>query len=305
MQLVDARKLGRSSGPRPLGVHVFDATDTATIAATVTASECRPGFSVLADPDEIRAHGYSLHPPEYQDRTLAPTAADAARAELDALSEELSTPAYTTGRDAGWPRHRLDDICDIKPGVPHSSLKRAISQARTASEAVPVVRPRHLRSGRLRADDTPDADTAALEEYRLQTDDVLRVRTGAMGQTAIVRPSESGWLPHTNLLRLRVKEAAKLDPAYLLMYLSEAAVQARIRDRSVRSVTTSIRTATLGDLEIRLPPLADQKRILSALRSLDDQAATIEQRLKAARAARTAFARHLTDGSVVLTEGEK
>ena len=304
VQLVDARKLGRSSGPRPLGVHVFDATDTATIAATVAASECRPGFSVPADPDEIRAHGYSLHPPEYQDRTLAPTAADTARAELDALSGDLSMPAYTTGRDAGWPRHRLDDICDIKPGVPHSSLKRAISQVRTASEVVPVVRPTHLRIGLIRAGDTPGANTAALDEYRLQTDDVLWVRTGSMGQTAIVRPGESGWLPHTNLLRLRVREAAKLDPAYLLMYLSAAAVQARIRDRSVRSVTTSIKTATLGDLEMPLPPLADQKRILSALRSLDDQAATIEQRLKAARDARTAFAQHLTVGTIVLTEGK-
>ena len=125
-----------------------------------------------------------------------------------------------------------------------------------------------------------------------------------MGQTAIVRRGESGWLPHTNLLRLRVTETAKLDPAYLLAYLSQAAVQARIRDRSVRSVTTSLSTATLGDLEIPLPPLADQQRILRALQSLDEQTAAIERRLNVVRGARTAFARHLTDGTVILTEGE-
>jgi type I restriction enzyme M protein len=125
-----------------------------------------------------------------------------------------------------------------------------------------------------------------------------------MGQTAIVRHEESGWLPHTNLLRLRVKETAELNPAYLLAYLSQPAVQARIRDRSVRSVTTSLRSATLGDLEIPLPPFADQQRILSALQSLDEQTATIEQRLNAAHAARTAFARHLTDGTVILPGGE-
>ena len=304
VQLVDARKLGRPSGDPSLRVRVFDAADTATIASTVAASESRPGFSVLADPDEIRAHGYSLHPPEYQDRTLAPTAADAARAELDALFEDLGSPSYAAGSDAGWPRHRLEDVCDIHAGVPHSSLKPAISRARTAREAVPVVHPRHLRDGLIRADDAPDADAAALETYRLEAGDVLWVRTGAMGQTAIVRRSESGWLPHTNLLRLRVTETAELNPAYLLAYLSQAAVQARIQDRSVRSVTTSLSTATLGDLEIPLPPLADQQRILSALQSLDEQTAAIEQRLSAARAARTALARHLTDGTVILTEGE-
>ena len=131
--------------------------------------------------------------------------------------------------------------------------------------------------------DAPDADVATLERYRLQTGDVLWVRTGAMGQTAIVRRGESGWLPHTNLLRLRVTETEELDPAYLLAYLSLAAVQARIRDRSVRSVTTSISSATLGDLGIPLPPLADQQRILSTFQSLDEQTAAIERRLNAVR----------------------
>ena len=170
-----------------------------------------------------------------------------------------------------------------------------MSQALSAREAVPVIHPRHLRDGLIQAGDAPDADAATLEHYSLQPGDVLWVRTGAMGQTAIVRRGESGWLLHTNLLRLRVKETAELDPAYLLAYLSQPAVQARIRDRSIRSVTTSLSTATLGDLEMPLPPLADQRQVLSALQSLDQQTAIIERRLIAARAVRTAFARHLTD----------
>jgi type I restriction enzyme M protein len=125
-----------------------------------------------------------------------------------------------------------------------------------------------------------------------------------MGQTAIAFCRESGWLPHTNLIRLRATEEVILDPSYLLAYLSQPAVQARIRDRSVRSVTTSLSTAKLSDLEIPLPPPAHQQRILRALQSLDDQAAVIERHLNAARAARAALARHLTEGTVILTEGE-
>ena len=304
VQLVDARRLGRLPGSQAPRVHVLDEADTATIATIVAASERRPGFSVLAAPEEIRARRYSLHPPEYQDRTRAPMSADAARAELDALSEDLSTPSYTTGEDAGWPRHPLGDLCDIHSGVPHGSLKQAKSRAGAARDAVPVVHPQHLCNGHIQAGGAQDADAANLDRYRLQTGDVLWIRTGAMGQTAIVRQSESGWLPHTNLLRLRVTETAKLDPAYLLAYLSQAAVLARIRDRSVRSVTTSLAAATLGDLEIPLPPLADQRRIVSELQALDEQTAAIEQRLAGARAAQIAFGRHLTDGTVILTERE-
>ena len=83
------------------GGHRDDSLDSRGIGVA------RPGFSVLAAPDEIRAHGYSLHPPEYQDRTLAPTAADAARAELDALFDDLGSPSYTAaamraGPGTGW-----------------------------------------------------------------------------------------------------------------------------------------------------------------------------------------------------------
>lgn len=304
VKLVDARHLGRLSDTSSPRVHVFDADDHAAIAETVAASEPRPGFSVIATPDEIRAHGYCLRPPEYQDRALAPMGARAACADLDKLFEDLSSPSYSAGQDPGWPRRRLRDVCGIRAGVSPSSLKRAIAEADTARETVPVVHPKHLDDGHIKADGAHDADTDALDGYRLQTGDVLLVRTGAMGKTAIVRHGESGWLPHPNLLRLRVTETADLDPDYLLAYLSQEAVQARIRARSVQSTTTSLSADTLGDLEIPLPPFADQRRILSSLQVLDEQTAALERRLNAARTARAAFARHVTDGTVILTEGE-
>lgn len=305
VHMVDARHLGRPSGPQAKGVQILDAADIATIAATFAAAEPKPGFSIAVAPHEIRAHGYSLNPPEYQDRTLARASADDARAELDALTATLDLPSYTTGTDEGWPEHRLRDLCEIRSGVPPRPLKRAMSQAHTAREVVPVVHPRHLREGLIDAGDAPDADVDTVsQQHQLQIGDVLYVRTGAMGQTAIVRPSESGWLPHSNVLRLRVTKPAELDPAYLLAYLSQSAVQARIRDRSVRSLTTSLSTITLGDLEMPLPPVADQRRILSALQLVDDEISMIDRRLAAARATRTAFTRHLADGTVVLNGRE-
>jgi hypothetical protein len=57
-------------------------------------------------------------------------------------------------------------------------------------------------------------------------------------------------------------------------------------------------------MEMPLPSLVDQRRILGALQSLDEHTATIERHLTAARAARDAFGRHLTDGTIVLTRGE-
>ncbi|MFC0100067.1 N-6 DNA methylase, partial [Micromonospora marina] len=286
VRFVDARHRGRARG-----LHVeFDATDVAGIVAAVTAED-QAECSVLATPEEIQARGYSLHPPEYQDRMFTRSPADVARAELEALATKVGLPSYTTG--SGWPGRPLNELCDVRSGVPHRSLTAAVARAGTAGVIVPVVHPRHLRSGVVEAADAPLAEAGSLEKYRLRTGDVLWVRTGAMGQAAMVGDAESGWLPHTNLLRLCVIDLDALDPAYLLAFLLQPAVLARIRERSVRSVTTSISKGVLGELVMPLPPLAAQRDILAALAALDDHAASLQRRLDAVRAAEPVFGQHL------------
>jgi hypothetical protein len=93
--------------------------------------------------------------------------------------------------------------------------------------------------------------------------------------------------------RLRVEWADRQMP-----------VLARIRERSIRSTTTSLRPDILGELVMPLPPLAAQRDILAALAALDDLAASLQRRLDAVRAARSIFGQHLIDGTVVLTERE-
>ncbi|MBT8223971.1 MAG: N-6 DNA methylase [Dactylosporangium sp.] len=304
VQFVDARQLGQPPTAETGNVHVFDPADIERIAATVRTATPREGLGAIVTVEEIREHGYSLHPPEYLDRSQTRTSTHAAHAELDAMLQGLDIAPYTTGNDQGWPRFPLRDLCDIASGVPAGTLKKFRSWSTTNAGRTPVVHPRHLRDGRIDASDAPRVDATVLEDHRLNAGDVLWVRTGAMGQVAIVRPDEAGWLQHTNLLRLRVTDPDRLDPGYLLACLSQAGVQARIRDRSIRSLTTSLSTATLGDLEIPLPPAADQQRILGALGALDTQAAAIERHLAAVRAARIVFGRHLTDGTIVLTGRE-
>lgn len=170
----DARRRGRAKG---LYVE-FDATDVASIVAAVT-TQGRVECSALASPEDVQARGYSLHPPEYQDRMFTPSPVGVARAELETLATDVDLPSYTAG--GGWPGRPLNELCDIRNGVPHRSLKAAVARAGIAGVIVPVVHPRHLRSGVVEAAGAPLADAASLEQYRLRAGDVLWVRTGAMG----------------------------------------------------------------------------------------------------------------------------
>jgi type I restriction enzyme M protein len=138
----------------------------------------------------------------------------------------------------------------------------------------------------------------------LRTDDILCIRTGAMLSPAVVGQAEAGYLPYSNLLRLRIRDPDTVDPGYLLAYLSQPAIRARTRDRAITSVTTSLSTRTAGDLEIPVPPLDEQRQILAALNMLDQQTADYERLLNAAQQVRTTLGHHLTHGTVVLSGKE-
>lgn len=303
VRFVNAIRMGRAPQASGHDMHVLDAADIDLIVQAVRAAG-RTQISATVSPDAIRRNGYLLHPLEYLDRDPGHESSNATLAALDVLLRVLDMPAYAAGRDGTWPRRRLRELCEIRSGVPHSTLKTAISRGAGRTHAVPVVCPRHLREGRICAEDAEHAQATSLDAYQLTAGDVLWIRTGAMGGVAMVRPEEAGWLPHTNLLRLRIRDPAELDPAYLAFYLTQAAVRQRIRRRSVQSVTTSLSTTTMGDLEIPVPPLPHQQRILAAMEALDRQAKELEERLSALREAQVQLARHLTEGTVVLTHGE-
>jgi type I restriction enzyme M protein len=296
VRFVDARELGQMAGRQV----VFKPGAITAIVDAVDDAEHELGVTVL--PDVIRAHGYSLHPPEYSRAEASTSSTRRAAAELANLVSTAVSPHYRAGTDDGWPRRRLDELCEIRTGVPHRTLTSAYGRARDRGSGVAVVHPRHLRHGLIDIGGAPLADPSRLDRYRLREGDVLCVRTGAMGQVAIVRLSEAGLLPHTNVRRLRVVDQAVLDAAYLSAYLRQPSVQDHIRDRSVRSVTTSISVAELGGIEMPVPPLGEQHRILHTLEAFEEQISDLEQQLTAVRCARVAFGKHLTDGTIIVDE---
>lgn len=302
VRFVNATRMGRPPQTSGRDVHTLDEADIDLIVQAVHATG-RTQTSTTASPDAIRQNGYLLHPLEYLDRDPEHESGETSLTALEVRLRGLDVPAHVV-RDQAWPRRPLSELCEIRSGVPHSTLKAAMSRGGSAADKVPVVCPRHLRDGRISADDADYARVTSLDDYQLAVGDVLWVRTGAMGGVAMVRPEEAGYLPHTNLLRLHVLDHTELDPAYLAFYLAQAAVGQRIRRRSVQSVTTSLSTSTLGGLDIPVPPLPHQQRILAATEALSRQEKEIEERLSALREAHVQFARHLTEGTVVLAQGE-
>lgn len=160
-----------------------------------------------------------------------------------------------------------------------------------------MVYPGHLRSGRIEhAGDRYVSFPLAnrLRAFEVETGDILCIRSGAMGPPALVRPEEAGWLISANLLRLRVKEGADVDPAYLAAYLGRPDAVAWVRDRATATGAPTISKASLGSQPVVLPPYDEQQRIAGALAALEAQATAHLRFAAAVKEARATMADLLT-----------
>ncbi|MFC6010885.1 N-6 DNA methylase [Nocardia lasii] len=215
------------------------------------------------------------------------TAIDAARttgARLAALDFQPSLPA-------NWKTKPLSHLCDLQSGPPPAKLKAANRDP----SGVPVISNKHLNDGIIvhtETDGVREDIAGRMGRYRVATNDVLVVRTGSLGRPAIVGADHRNYLLGSNLVRLRPYDPDQLDPSFLRIVLGSSEVLAWMRSHSAGTVVHSLGADQLQKLTVVVPPITDQRAIVSAIQVIDEQIRTLNRALDAARDARD----HLTDG---------
>lgn len=215
------------------------------------------------------------------------TAIDAAHTtgvRLAALGFQPSLPA-------NWKTEPLSRLCGLQSGPPPAKLKTA----NRSPSGVPVISNKHLTDAGIVHTETDGVreDIAwRMGRYLVAPNDVLVVRTGSLGRPAIVDANHQNYLLGSNLIRLRPFDPDKLDPHFLRILLGSPEVMAWMRSHSAGTVVHSLGADQLQKLPVVVPPIADQRTIVSAIQVIDEQIRTLSGALEAARDARD----HLTDG---------
>lgn len=133
---------------------------------------------------------------------------------------------------------------------------------------VPVIRGEHLRAGRISRDwadfyFVDPAFSARFPKTILELDDVVMSVRGTVGTTAIVDAAHVGSQISPNLIRL-VADPDKIVPP-LLYYAVQSAVAHMRRTIVNAQALPAINAGDLKQVEIALPPLADQPALLAEL----------------------------------------
>lgn len=187
------------------------------------------------------------------------------------LADRLADLAKPEAMQAILPRTRLvlGDVCDVKSG-PSGALKGFDAVA----DGVPLVMPRDLAYNRIAGEPARIESTALdrLASYQLRVNDIICVRTGELGNQAIVEKPQDGWLFGGGCLRLR-PNPDQVIPRYLLYLLGLASTRDWVRRNSTGSVIPALSSRTLRTMPLSLPPLAAQREVERTLFLLEQSSA--------------------------------
>ncbi|WAE75507.1 restriction endonuclease subunit S [Streptomonospora nanhaiensis] len=183
-------------------------------------------------------------------------------------------------------RSSLGEIAEIKAGPSGARLKELGDHPR----GVPVITPSDFtvdhRVSPLHVRRVPEEAGQHLEAYRLRAGDLLVVRQGTLGRLAVIGPAQETWVYGSSCLRVRLKDGVEVTSEYLAAYLSQPQTVERLKGTALSGTIPSFNAGALRSMEVVVPPLSRQGRIVEVLADMDEAIAAkiaVVERMEALR----------------------
>jgi len=180
----------------------------------------------------------------------------------------------------GWRWVKLGEVCKIKGG------KRLPSGTNFAEHATPYpyIRVVDFQNGTVKLDDLKHLDEEThkqIKRYIIDRDDVYISIAGSIGIAGVITDSLHGANLTENAARLIIQDKGTLLRDFLALLLRSPIGQESIKLRTNTVGQPKLALERISTIEILLPPLPEQKRIVEIL---NEQMGAIEKARKAIEA---------------------
>ncbi len=167
---------------------------------------------------------------------------------------------------SGWAAAKFSDVLiELQTGPFGSSLHQSDYEI----GGTPVINPASMQDGKIVPIEKMAVGDKTLERlvtFKLQAGDIVMGRRGEMGRCAVVTEQEDGWLCGTGSLILHLSDS--LYPKYLAMFIGSPYVREYLGGFAVGSTMQNLNQSILLKMSIGLPPLAEQRRIVTKVDEL-------------------------------------
>lgn len=172
-----------------------------------------------------------------------------------------------------WECKKLDEVAErITVGIATSSTNHYVSFG------VPMIRNQNIKEQYIDLTDVlyidEDFDNAN-KNKRLKEGDLVTVRTGYPGQTAVVPKELEDAQTFTTLITTPCKDL--VNPYYLSYLINSPIGMNQLNNIAAGGAQKNINAASLKQLKVTLPPLEEQQQIAEILSTVDAEIDSYEQ----------------------------
>ncbi|WP_165394329.1 restriction endonuclease subunit S [Streptomyces albidoflavus] len=198
----------------------------------------------------------------------------------------------------GWVRTQLGNVVPIAEYGISEALNRD-------TRGIPVLRMNNVRNGRVDSHELRYCSISVPQQLHLRYGDVLFNRTNSIdhvGKSAMWRDELPSATFASYLVRLN-PDRSRLSPEYLIEWLMHPAIRQKVRSISTVAVQqVNVNPSRLRELEIDYPAdSSEQRRLVSALESCDEQIAQEEGELAKLRELKVGLVDDLLSGRVAVS----
>ncbi|MFF7339312.1 restriction endonuclease subunit S [Streptomyces sp. NPDC008163] len=198
----------------------------------------------------------------------------------------------------GWVRTPLKDVVPMAEYGTSEALNRD-------GRGTPVLRMNNIRNGRIDSHELRYCPVPVPRQLYLRYGDVLFNRTNSIdhvGKAAMWRDELPSATFASYLVRMN-PDRSRMSPEYLIEWLMHPAIRQKVRSISTVAVQqVNVNPSRLRELEIDYPAdLSEQRRLVSALESCDEQIAQEEGELAKLRELKVGLVDDLLSGRVAVS----
>lgn len=160
-----------------------------------------------------------------------------------------------------WQISTMNDVChNVGVGIASSATHAYVDQG------VPLLRNQNIKPGHLDLQDllfvTEEYDRSYATK-RVRTGDIITMRTGYPGRSAVIPPELDGCQTFTTLISR--PKTSLVDPAFLCAWINSEPGMVEIRKRQAGGAQQNLNASAMKQVPVPLPPLEEQRQIAGLL----------------------------------------